>query len=74
MVTFTQDEWDALIAAYPLGTSVAGRVVSCQLFGVFVQIEELPHVTALLEVIHFAALVSDPRHSINYPADYPQVG
>ncbi len=56
MRAFTQDEWDALVTAYPPGTPVTGEVVSCQVFGVFVRLDQLPEVTALLEIIHFGLL------------------
>jgi ribosomal protein S1 len=74
MREYTQQEWDALIKAYPPGTSVSGTVVSCQIFGVFVQLDVLPEVKALLEVIHFGLLVDDPEHKIIFPQDYPSVG
>ncbi|MEI8381380.1 MAG: S1 RNA-binding domain-containing protein [Planctomycetota bacterium] len=57
-------------AAYPPGTSVTGEVISCQIFGVFVRLDQLPEVTALLEIIHFDRMV-DARE---YPANYPSVG
>jgi ribosomal protein S1 len=71
---FTQEEWDALITAYPPGTPVSGEVVSRQVFGVFVRIDQFPEVTALLEIVHFGLLVADPQHRIQFPADYPAVG
>jgi ribosomal protein S1 len=71
---FTQEEWNALITAYPPGTPVSGEVVSCQVFGVFVRLDQLPEVTALLEIIHFGLLATDPNHRIQFPADYPAVG
>lgn len=71
---FTQEEWDSLIAEYPFGTPVTGEVVSCQLYGVFVRLDQLPDVTALLEIVHFGLLVDAPKHHIQFPADYPTVG
>jgi ribosomal protein S1 len=71
---YTQDEWNRLIAGYPPGTSVSGTVRACQVFGVFVLLDELPDVPCLLEVIHFAANESSPCQSIQFPVDYPSVG
>jgi hypothetical protein len=41
--------------AFPPGTPVWGVVTSCRVFGVFVRLDALPEVPALLELIHFAA-------------------
>lgn len=73
-MTFTQEEWDGLIAGYPPGTPVTGTVTSCQVFGVFVRLDQMPDVTALLEIIHFAVREANPTHRIEFPADYPPVG
>ena len=74
MTAFTQQEWDALAAAYPPGRPVSGEVVSCQVFGVFVRLDQVPEVTALLEITHFGLLVADPHHRVQFPTDYPPVG
>lgn len=74
MRTYAQAEWDDLIAAYPLGTPVSGEVVNQQVFGVFVRLDQLPEVKALLEIIHFGLRVAEPLHRIAFPADYPTVG
>lgn len=71
---YTQAEWDKLIADYPPGTSVSGTVRACQQFGVFVLLDELPDVPCLLEIIHFGVNESFPRHPIQFPIDYPEVG
>ncbi|MDB5341937.1 MAG: binding domain protein [Schlesneria sp.] len=71
MRVFTQVEWNALIATFPRGTPVTGEVTSCQLFGVFVRLDQLPEVTALLEIIHFSLLADQPEHRIQFPANYP---
>lgn len=71
---FTQEAWDDLMAKYPPGTSVGGAVASCQVFGVFVRLDELPDVPALLKIIHFKVIETDPRNRIEFPADYPPVG
>jgi ribosomal protein S1 len=73
-MVFTQEEWDALMAKYPPGSPVEGVVTSCQVFGVFVRLDELPDVPALLEIIHFKVNETEPRHRIEFPADYPPVG
>jgi ribosomal protein S1 len=73
-VEFTQEQWDAMMARYPPGTPVSGIVASCAVFGVFVRIDELPEVLALLEIIHFGVIETDPEHRIEFPADYPPVG
>jgi DNA-directed RNA polymerase subunit E'/Rpb7 len=74
MRVFAQVEWDSLIATFPRGTLVTGEVTSCQLFGVFVRLDQLPEVTALLEIIHFSLLADEPKHRIQFPTDYPVVG
>jgi hypothetical protein len=48
--------------------------MSCQVFGVFVRLDELPDVLSLLEVIHFAINESMPKHMIQFPANYPVTG
>ena len=73
-MVFTQEEWDSLMGHYPPGTPVTGVITSCQVFGAFVRLDQLPDVTALLEIIHFKLIEDDPSHRIQYPADYPQVG
>ncbi len=70
---FTQEAWDELMAKYPPGTSVSGVVASRHVFGVFVRLDELPDVPALLEIIHFKVVETDPRKRIEFPADYPPV-
>ena len=74
MAAFTQEAWDALITDYPPGTPVSGEVISCRVFGVFVRLDKLPDVVALLEIIHFGLLVAAPGHRIEFPVDYPTVG
>ncbi len=59
---------------YPPGTQVSGVVTSCPVFGVFVKLDELPEVPALLELIHFPQIESEPERRIQHPADYPPVG
>ncbi|WP_339748934.1 hypothetical protein [uncultured Rubinisphaera sp.] len=71
---YTQDEWNQLILKYPPGTVVYGTVMSCQLFGVFVRLDELPDVPSLLEVVHFAINESMPKHMVQFPTDYPATG
>ncbi len=71
---FTQEAWDDLMAKYPPGSSVDGVVASCPVFGVFVRLDELPEVPALLEIIDFKVIETNPRHRIEFPADYPPVG
>lgn len=41
---------------------------------VFVRLDELPGVTALLEIIHFGIRSTDPQHRIEFPKDYPALG
>jgi ribosomal protein S1 len=62
------------MAKFPPGTPVGGVVTSCQIFGVFVRLDERPDVPALLEIIHFKVIESDPQRRIKFPADYPPVG
>jgi ribosomal protein S1 len=73
-MNFTQEQWNELRECYPSGTAVTGIVTRCKIFGVFVQLDQLPTVTALLEIIHFDVLNADPDHSIKFPDDYPPVG
>ncbi len=73
-MAFTEGEWHELMAKYPPGTPVVGLVTSCQRFGVFIRLESLPDVPALLEIIHFRVRETDPGHRIEFPADYPSVG
>jgi len=73
-VEFTQEQWDDLMARYPAGTPVSGAVTGCHVFGVFVRLDQLPDVPALLEVIHFRQVEAEDDRRIEYPADYPPVG
>ena len=61
-MSFTQQDWDSLMADYPPGTPVSGVVTSCQIFGVFVRLDQLPEVPALLEIIHLAIVEAAPNH------------
>lgn len=38
--------------------------MSCQMFGVFVRLDQLPEVTALLEVIHFGPCSPKPNRAL----------
>jgi ribosomal protein S1 len=71
---FMQKEWDALMAKYPPGTPIGGVVTSRHAFGVFVRVDELPEVTAMLEIIHLKIREEEPQHRIKFPDDYPLVG
>ena len=71
---FTQEQWEELIARYPAGTPVSGSVAGCQVFGVFVRLDQLPDVPALLELIHFRQVEAEPDRRIEYPDDYPRTG
>ena len=73
-MTFSQEKWDALMAEYPTGTPVSGVVTSCRHFGVFIRLDQLPEVPALLEIIHFKVIEDKPTHRIEFPVDYPPVG
>ena len=71
---FSQNEWDKLIEAYPVGTELTGVVKSQQQYGVWVTLDELPEVPALLEVVHFEAIESKPNRKLQFPDSYPAVG
>lgn len=62
------------MASYPPGTSMSGIVTACRMFGVFILLDELPNVPALLELIHFQQVETEPNCNIEYPTDYPAVG
>lgn len=71
---FSQEEWDQLVAMYPPGKLMSGKVSSRQMYGVWVTLDELPDVPALLEVIHFEIIETDPEQNIEFPDDYPADG
>ncbi|MBC6988316.1 S1 RNA-binding domain-containing protein [Hymenobacter sp. BT491] len=71
---YTQQQWNEFMLAFPPGTLVQGVVTACPIFGVFVQLDELPDVKALLEIIHFRKIEEGLDHRIEYPKDYPSVG
>jgi hypothetical protein len=73
-VEFSQQHWDALMTRYPPGTPVSGTVTACAVFGVFIQLDELPDVPALLELTHFRLIEAEPGRWIQFPAEYPAVG
>jgi ribosomal protein S1 len=73
-VKFTQEQWDDLIARFPAGTPVSGTVTSCQVYGVYVRLDQLPDVPALLELIHFRQIEAEPAQRIECPTTYPPVG
>ncbi|MGL6073962.1 MAG: hypothetical protein ACRC8S_07360 [Fimbriiglobus sp.] len=62
------------MVAYPPGTQVGGEVVHVAMFGVFVRLDQLPEVTALLEIPHFGLRANNPKHQIEFPTDYPALG
>ncbi len=72
--TFTQEEWSELAAAWPRGASVRGRVVGRQPFGVFIDVEELRGVVALLELFYFDIFNREPDRRLDFPADYASPG
>lgn len=43
--------WDAIVAALPVGTPIAGEVIGCQRFGVFISIDSAPDAVGLAEII-----------------------
>lgn len=53
---------------------MSGSVVDRRVFGVFLALDQLPEVTALLEIIHFEINELDPERRIQFPDDYPAVG
>lgn len=70
--SFTEFEWDALSRRYPPGTVVQGTVIHRAPFGVFVRLDELPDIPALLEMFQ----LSD-QHDLRSPVDieeYPAIG
>jgi ribosomal protein S1 len=62
------------MARYPAGTSVSGSVADCQVYGIWVTLDDFPDVPALLEIIHFSIIQTDPDHRIEFPDDYPDIG
>ncbi|ADG66948.1 RNA binding S1 domain protein [Planctopirus limnophila DSM 3776] len=62
------------MAKFPPGTPMTGQVIDTAVFGVFVRLDEIPDVKALLEIIHFGPLFTKPPGQNNFPEDYPQVG
>jgi ribosomal protein S1 len=71
---FAKHQWDLLGAQFPPGTPVSGVVTSRQPFGVFVDLEQLSGVRALLEVIHFRVPEEEPEKRFRFPDDYPNIG
>ncbi|MEW4453195.1 hypothetical protein AB1L30_11005 [Bremerella sp. JC817] len=71
---FTQDEWDKLIVTYPAGTPMTGVVKNQQQYGVWVTLDELPEIPALLEIIHFEAIETTPNQKLTFPDSFPAVG
>lgn len=53
---------------------MSGKVSSQHVYGVWVTLNELPEVPALLELIHFEMIESHPEKRIQFPEDYPVVG
>lgn len=70
----SQSEWDKLITQFPLGTNVSGVVASPHVFAVFVEIDQLPGILALLEMPHFKIMDSAPDRRLEFPTDYPRSG
>ncbi|TWT61261.1 hypothetical protein [Rubinisphaera italica] len=73
-INYSQQEWDQLVAKFPSGTQMTGTVRDQQHYGVWVTLDKLPKVPALLEIIHFQIRETDPKHRITFPEDYPAVG
>lgn len=72
-IEYTQEEWDRLAEQYPPGTRVTGSVSKQQLYGVWVTLDDLPDVPALLEIIHFEIVEADRENRIEFPDDYPDI-
>lgn len=62
-----------LIERFPAGTPVTGVVTDRQQYGVWVALDQLPSVPALLEVIHFDLRETHPDMTINFSDDYPSL-
>lgn len=71
---YSQKEWDELISKYPNGTPMSGKVCEQQRYGVWVILDELPEIPALLEIIHFKINETRPGYRIQFPNDYPATG
>lgn len=71
---YPAEEWDALVAANPPGTRVSGHVVDCPMYGVWVKLDDLTEIPALLEIFYFRIRAFDPTHRISFPEDYPEIG
>lgn len=63
-----------MIERFPPGTAVSGTVAACPVYGVWITLDDLPDVPALLEIIHFGIIESEPDHRIEHFKDYPEVG
>jgi len=74
MSEHSQEEWDNLIDAYPAGTPMTGIVKSQQQYGVWVTLDELPEIPALLEIIHFEAIETAPNQKLTFPDGFPAIG
>ena len=69
-----QEEWEKLWVTLPRGSPVHGKVISVQVFGVFVDIGLDPRIPVLLEIVHFKVIEDQRGHRIRWPEDYPKVG
>jgi ribosomal protein S1 len=70
MSEHSRKEWESLCRQFPAGTEVSGVVTRVELFGAFVRLDQMPDVTALLEVVE----IGEFSRTLNYPEDYPFVG
>lgn len=50
---YTQEEWNELVDKYSPGTPMSGKVCDQQKYGVWITLDELPEVPALLEINPF---------------------
>ena len=69
---YSQQEWDELIERFPPGKPVSGIVAACPVYGVWITLDDLPDVPALLEIIHFAINESVPDNRFEHPRDDPK--
>lgn len=65
---FTQDQWATFEQDYPPGTVVRGQVINVAHYGMYIRLDELPGIPALLEIIQMPHQVLPVRYPDHYPA------
>lgn len=69
-MSMSEEEWAVVKSRLPLGASISGRVAAHRTFGIFVELDQIEGVVALIEIPEYAQQLGRPADL----EDFPPVG